>query len=117
MRYVDSRTVSAFGYVFGLISLLIGLYGYLYYETDIIGWIGLSFYPYRNYAIPLTIAGIMLMILGYFTEQTTRKKTKESSKQQSITNTSACPDCGTKREVDAEYCKKCGRKLNWIDWT
>jgi uncharacterized membrane protein len=73
---MDWKLISLFGYVFGMISLLVGIYAYLYYETDWIGWIGLAFYSYRNYAIPLVIAGIVLMILGYVTEQRARAKKK-----------------------------------------
>ncbi len=81
MRHVDWKLISLFGYVFGLISLLIGIYMYLYYDTNWIGWIGLTFYPYRNYAIPLVIAGIILFILGYITELPDRakKKAKETT--------------------------------------
>jgi ABC-type antimicrobial peptide transport system permease subunit len=79
VRHWDWKLASLFGYVFGLISLLIGIYMYLYYETDWIGWIGLTFYSYRNYAIPLVIAGIILFILGYITER--RDKTKKKAKE------------------------------------
>jgi len=74
MRHADWRTISSFGYVFGVLFLLVGLYAYLYYETDWIGWIGLAFYPYRNYAILLLIIGVALLITGYFTNNKLRKK-------------------------------------------
>ncbi len=76
MRYLVWRTISSFGYVFGGLFLLLGLYVYLYYETNWIGQIGLAFYPYRNYAIPLLIAGIALLIMGYVTERRDRDKIK-----------------------------------------
>jgi len=74
VRHLDWKLISSFGYVFGLISLLIGIYMYLYYETDWIGWIGLAFYSYRNIAIPLASTGVVLMILGYITEKHARTK-------------------------------------------
>jgi uncharacterized membrane protein len=74
MRHADWRTISLFGYVFGVLFLLVGLYAYLYYETDWIGWIGLAFYPYRNYAILLLIIGIALLITGYFTKRQAKRK-------------------------------------------
>jgi ribosomal protein L40E len=83
----------------------------LYYETDWIGQLGLAFYPYRNYAIPIIIAGIALLITGYVTEQQTRKKIKNEGKQQSMASMGVCPSCGAKRDVDAQYCKKCGKKF------
>ena len=74
MRHLDWKLISSFGYVFGLIFLLIGIYMYLYYETDWIGWIGLAFYSYRNIAIPLACTGVGLLILGYTTEKRARTK-------------------------------------------
>jgi hypothetical protein len=111
LRYLDWRTISSFGYVFGALSLLVGLYAYLYYQTTLIGQIGLAFTPYRNYAIPILIAGIVLMIMGYVTEQRAREKIKSVGKQQPIANIGICPNCGAKRDFDAQYCKKCGKKF------
>ncbi len=111
LRYLDWRTISSFGYVFGGLFLLLGLYAYLYYETTLIGQIGLSFYPYQNYAIPILIAGIVLLIMGYVTERRDRDKIKGVGKQQPIANIVTCPNCGAKRDFDAQYCKKCGKKF------
>ena len=76
MRYLDWRIISTFVYVFGVVIFLVGLYVYLYYETNFIGQLGLAFYPYRNYAIPLIIVGIALLIMGVIMDQKDRKKTK-----------------------------------------
>jgi ribosomal protein L40E len=111
LRYLDWRTISSFGYVFGALSLLVGLYAYLYYQTTLIGQIGLAFTPYRNYAIPILIAGIVLLIMGYVTEKRAREKIKSVEKQQPIANIGICPNCGAKRDFDAQYCKKCGKKF------
>lgn len=105
------RTISSFGYVFGALFALLGLYGYLYYKTTLIGTLGLAFTPYQNYAIPLVIAGIALLIAGYAAEKGAKKKTKSLEKQQTMATTSVCPDCGEKRDLDAQYCKKCGKKF------
>jgi predicted transporter len=69
-----TATISSFGYVFGLFFLLVGLYVYLYYYTKWIGWIGLAFYPYRNYAIPMVLIGVALLITGYFTKRQAKRK-------------------------------------------
>jgi ribosomal protein L40E len=111
MRYLDWRTISSFVYVFGGLIFLVGLYVYLYYETNYIGQLGLAFYPYRNYAIPLIIVGIALLITGVVTDQQDRKKIKGAEKQQPIANLGVCPICGAKRDVDAQYCNKCGKKF------
>ena len=111
VRHLDWRLISSFVYVFGLLFLLLGLYTYIYYKTTWIGQIGLAFTPYQNYALPIIVAGIVLMIMGYVTEQRTKKKIKSEVKQQPITNIGACPSCGAKRDVDAQYCKKCGTKF------
>ena len=65
--------ISSFGYVFGVLFLLVGIYAYVYYKTNWIGWIGLAFNPYQNYAIPLIIAGIALLIIGYVIKRLDRK--------------------------------------------
>lgn len=67
-------TISAFGYVFGVLFLLVGVYAYVYYKTDWIGWIGLAFYPYQNYALPLIIVGFVLLIVGFIIEKRVRGK-------------------------------------------
>ena len=105
------RIISSFGYVFGGLFLLLGLYGYLYYKTTWIGQIGLAFTPYQNYAIPVLIAGIVLLITGYIAERQTREKIKDAEKQQPTANPGACPNCGVKRNIDAQYCQKCGKKF------
>jgi ribosomal protein L40E len=110
-RYRYWRILSLYGYVFGGIFLLVAIYAYLYYETDWIGQIGTAFYPYRNYAIPLLIAGIALLIMGYVTNQRARVKIKGVEKQQPIANNGVCPNCGAKRDFDAQYCEKCGKKF------
>ena len=73
--------ISSVGYVLGGIFLLLGLYVYLYYKTNLIGQIGLAFNPYQNYALPVLIAGIALLIVGYVTERQYRKKIKSVEKQ------------------------------------
>ena len=111
LRYPNWRIISSFGYVFGALFLLLGLYAYLYYETTWIGQIGLAFTPYQNYAIPTLIAGIVLLTMGYVTERQDRDKIKCVGKQQTIANIGVCPNCGAKRDFDAQYCKKCGKKF------
>jgi len=109
MRFQDWRLISSFGYVFGGLFLLLGLYGYLYYETNLIGQIGLLLTPYQNYALPILIIGILLMIMGYFTERQAKEKKNEET--QSTASQNVCPYCGAKRDSDALYCKKCGKKF------
>ena len=111
MPDLDWKTISSFGYVFGGLFLLVCVYVYVYYETNWIGWLGLAFYPYQNYAIPLIIAGIVLLITGYVTNQHALEKIKGAEKQQPIADIGACPNCGAKRDCDAQYCKKCGKKF------
>ena len=79
MRDSAWRLLSSLGYAVGFIAFLLGLYAYLYYETNLIGSIGLEFQPYRNYAIPILVAGVALIIIVYLTESLFRKK-QEASK-------------------------------------
>jgi predicted transporter len=76
VRHPDWRLISSFGYVFGLLFLIIGIYVYLYYKTTWIGQLGLAFQPYQNYAIPILIIGIALLIIGFIAENRDRKKIK-----------------------------------------
>src|SRR5208283_2294718 len=93
------RLISSFGYVFGGLFLLLVLYAYLYYKTNFIGQIGLAFNPYQNYAIPVLIAGIVLLIVGYVTELQIREKIKDAGKQQNLVSIiGACPNCGANRD-------------------
>ena len=110
MRRNDWRIISSFGYVFGIVAILVGIYGYVYYETNIIGWIGLSLDSYRNFAIPVIIIGVALLVLGYFADgRGSKTKETEIPKQK---ETLHCPVCGANRDSDAIYCKKCGKKFS-----
>ena len=73
---------------------------YLYYGTTLIGWIGLTFYSYKNYAIPLIIAGLVILIMGYVTEQRGKKKIEGVERQHLVANRGVCPNCGAKRDSD-----------------
>ena len=105
------RLISSFSYVFGGFFLLLAIYVYLYYQTTWIGQIGVAFYPYRNYAIPLIIAGIALLTMSFGVRQRAIKERKGVGKQQPIANSGVCPNCEAKRDFDARYCKKCGKKF------
>ncbi len=111
MRYLDWRTLSSIGYVVGAVALLLGIYTYVYYETNLIGEIGLTFEHYQKYAIPLMIVGFALLSVGYVTEHQARKKIKSAEKKQETASTAVCPSCGANRDSDALYCKKCGKKF------
>ena len=84
MRDSAWRLLSSLGYAVGFIAFLLGLYAYLrYYETNLIDSIGLELQPYRNYAIPILIAGVALIIIAYLTESQFRKK-QEASKNSNL---------------------------------
>ena len=86
MQFSIWRTISSIGYSFGLVLLVVGIYAYLYYETNVIGYIGLSFYTYRNTALPIMIVGIILIILGFFTERIYGNKRKSAEKKEPATS-------------------------------
>jgi len=71
----------------------------------------LTYYPYRDYALPLVIGGIVLLITGYFTGEPAGEEIEVVDNQQSMSGTNFCPNCGTKKDFDARYCKKCGKKF------
>ena len=64
-RYSYWKIFSSLCYGFGGIFVLLGIYAYLYYQTNWIGQLGSAFQPYQNYSIPLLFGGIVLMIVCY----------------------------------------------------
>ena len=108
MRSSDWKMISTFGYVLGMLSLGGVILAIVYSERN---WIGLTVYPYHNYIIHLLTAGIVLLVIGYVTEQRA-KEDIQLEKQQHTPDIGFCPKCGTKRDFSAHYCKKCGKKFD-----
>ncbi|HYA77174.1 MAG TPA: hypothetical protein VEF91_00495 [Verrucomicrobiae bacterium] len=111
MRYMDWRTIYLFTYAFGGLFFLVGVYVYFYYETDLIGYLGLEFNTYQNFAIPLVTAGIALLITGLIAEKRAINRIECVEKQETTANTGVCPNCKAKRDLDDQYCRKCGKKF------
>ncbi len=86
VRFSNWRTISSIGYSFGLIILFVGIYAYLYYQTNIIGEIGLSLYKYRGIAIPMMISGFLLVILGFYADKQYASKKKHLEEKEPAEN-------------------------------
>ena len=74
--YLVRKTISLFGYFFGVIFLLLGVYVYVFYQTSWIGQFGLAFGRYQNSAIPIIIVGVALLVIGFIAGLRIVKKIK-----------------------------------------
>ncbi len=103
--------ISTFGFVLGALSLLGGLIAYEY-VVYLGGAFGLSIpdFPYRDYAVPLFLVGVVLLVIGFVTNQRGNEEPDVVERKPTI-DLGYCPSCGTKRDMDAQYCKKCGKKF------
>lgn len=77
MKYADWRYLATICTVLGVILLIGGVITYVYSET----WFYLIYHPYRDYAIPLFIFGVVLLIIGVtsFGRAEEEKKSVENS--------------------------------------
>ena len=107
----DWKMITTFGIVLGALFLLGGLIAYQYTVTYG-GAIGLSIpdYPYREYAVPLFLVGVVLLVIGFVTNQRGNEELDVVEGKPTV-SFCFCPSCGTKRDTDAQYCKKCGKKF------
>jgi tRNA(Ile2) C34 agmatinyltransferase TiaS len=97
--------IGSFGLFLGAIFLIGGVFAYFYSQRVF----AFAIYPYRDYAAPLIIAGIVLLVIGVVTDQ--RAKEASIFEKRYSGNRSCCPHCGEIRDAGAIYCKKCGQKL------
>jgi hypothetical protein len=110
MQYSDWKMISTFSLVLGAVLVLGGGLAYTYYNSYTGFGISLYDYPYRNFAIPLLIPGVVLLVLGAVTGQ--RAKDEPIFAKPTIAPVLGfCPNCGLKRDSDSLYCKKCGHKF------
>lgn len=65
MKYADWRYIASICTALGVILLIGGVIAYAYSETlYLLGYPIGTTYPYRDYAIPLIIFGIVLLVIG-----------------------------------------------------
>ncbi len=122
MRSEDWKMMGYIGMVLGLIFLAGGAWIWLnvnyYFGTR--GWI--EYYDYRGYSFPLLISGIVLLVLGYVTNQRAeeeKKRERENRKEEKgkrareefkKKNFKFCTHCGEEIPKESEFCPKCGKK-------
>jgi ribosomal protein L40E len=108
MRYSDWKMISLLGLILGFLFLIGGIFAYVYYEQR---WI-LVAYPFRDYAAPLIILGIVLLVVGYVAGERAKEEKKLAVEERPVTEMVYCSYCGTQNIKDAVYCKKCGKKIS-----
>ena len=114
MKYADWRYLASICTVLGVILLIGGVIAYAYGETVyLLGYPIGTTYPYRDYAIPLIIFGVVLLVIGiasFGRAEEERKLEVETPKPVSV-SLKKCPQCGMKFSLEYEYCPTCGIKL------
>jgi tRNA(Ile2) C34 agmatinyltransferase TiaS len=107
MRFPDWKRISSFILVLGFFSLVGGLVVYVSYEQM---GIGLEFFPYRDYAVLLAVAGIVLLVIGNVTSQRAKAEMEIMEEQKPMVDVGYCPTCGGMLDSDVQYCRRCGKK-------
>jgi len=69
-------------------------------------------YPFREYAIPLIVFGIVLLVVGYVAGERGKEEKRLAVEEKPLTEMIYCSYCGTRNVKDAVYCKKCGKKVS-----
>ena len=108
MRYSDWKMISSFGIILGFLLLIGAVIAYAYYEES---WIFVV-YPYREYAVPMGILGIVLLVVGYVAGERAKEEKRLAVEERPVTEMVYCSYCGTQNIKDAVYCKKCGKKIS-----
>jgi len=108
MRYSDWKMISSFGLGVGVLFLIGAILAYLYSEPT---WLGLRWYPFRDYVAPLAISGIVLLAVGYVAGVRIIEE-RRLAEERPTGEVVYCSACGTQNEKDAVFCKKCGQKLS-----
>ena len=89
MQDEDWTTISRIGIALGFIFIVGALVAYNYYEYFTF------YYPYRDYAIPLAIVGVILLVVGIVVS--TRERDRRPT-----------PDIPKSNYQKYQYCRSCG---------
>ncbi len=109
MRYPNWRMVSAFGLILGGLSLAGGFFAYFQYARA--SGSAILIFPYREFAVPLFVLGIVFLVIGFVTGPQ-GKGGSPITERKTINEFGYCPGCGAKRDNrTARYCRYCGRKF------
>lgn len=108
MRYSDWKLIASLGLILGFLFLIGGVFAYVYYEES---WF-LVVYPFRDYAPPLVILGIVLLVVGFVAGERGKEERRLALEGRPVTGMVYCSYCGTENVKDAIYCEKCGKKIS-----
>ncbi len=85
----------------GFIIIVVGILAFIY-GGRIMGIFG--YYPYREYALPLGVLGVIIVVVGYALSSTPKPYQRKTGR--------FCSECG--REIHQEtskFCPYCGTEL------
>lgn len=94
--------------VLGIVLVIFGVFAFFF------GWRRyLSYYPYREYAMPLIILGILVLVIGLAVPLDTTNFVK---RKPVYLPSNFCPSCGKViYKKDANFCRRCGYPIQKID--
>jgi hypothetical protein len=107
MHYSDWKMISSIGLILGALSLIGGIFAYVYEEQTRL-WV---VHPFREYTAPLVIFGVVLLVVGYVAG-VRGKEARRLAEERPVAGVVYCSSCGTRNLQDSVYCKKCGKKLS-----
>jgi ribosomal protein L40E len=97
--------------IIGAVLIIVGIIAFFYQRASFLGF---SYSPYENYALPLGIIGIVISVIGYALPSTNVQPMEAVEEEtEYVTHEKFCPHCGDRIvEEDAKYCRRCGHELN-----
>jgi hypothetical protein len=121
MNPTDLKVIGATGVTLGIGFILGGIVTWTYSEGLYRFGVNIgTTYPYRDYAVPLLIAGFVLFVVGsaglgraYIGEQRPSETSPRQHPQTYPPETQFmfCTNCGTKLLPTAKFCSKCGTPI------
>jgi hypothetical protein len=106
MKYSELKIINEISAILSGLFIVGCIVAYVYPDKN---YFGITIFPYRNYAIPLAIAGTVLFVIGFVLRQHTKEGTESLQTQQPVSDMGYCPYCGTPYAKDYKFCKKCGK--------
>jgi hypothetical protein len=112
MKYADWKYLASICTVLGVLLLLGGIIAYAYGENvSFLGYTIGTIYPYRDYAIPLIIFSVVLLVIGVASFGRAEEERKLEMQKPVSVSLKKCPQCGMKFSLEYEHCPSCGVKL------
>lgn len=111
MKYADWRYLASICAFLGALLLIGGIIAYAYNEPIyLFGQIYGYIHRYRDYAVPLIIFGVVLLVVGAASYGRAEEERKLELPEPKV-SLKKCPKCGIKFSEERDFCSRCGEKL------